>query len=86
MAFIGSVTAALKSGDKLTLVGFGTFSTAKRTARKGQNPQTGKKIDIAAATVPKFKPGKTLKDSVNGTKAKAPAKATAKAPAKAKKK
>ena len=49
-AFIASVTAALKSGDKLSLVGFGTFSTAKRAARKGQNPQTGKKIDIPAAT------------------------------------
>ena len=64
-AFIASVTAALKSGDKLSLVGFGTFSTAKRAARKGQNHQTGKKIDIPAATVPKFKPGKTLKEAVN---------------------
>lgn len=64
-AFIASVTAALKSGDKLSLVGFGTFSTAKRAARKGQNPQTGKKIDIPAATVPKFKPGKNLKEAVN---------------------
>lgn len=66
-AFIASVTTALKSGDKLSLVGFGTFSTAKRAARKGQNPQTGKKIDIPAATVPKFKPGKTLKEAVNVT-------------------
>lgn len=64
-AFIASVTAALKSGDKLSLVGFGTFSTAKRAARKGQNPQTGKKIDIPAAIVPKFKPGKNLKEAVN---------------------
>lgn len=64
-AFIASVTTALKSGDKLSLVGFGTFSTAKRAARKGQNPQTGKKIDIPAATIPKFKPGKTLKEAVN---------------------
>lgn len=64
-AFIASVTSALKSGDKLSLVGFGTFSTAKRAARKGQNPQTGKKIDIPAATIPKFKPGKTLKEAVN---------------------
>ncbi len=64
-AFIASVTSALKSGDKLSLVGFGTFSTSKRAARKGQNPQTGKKIDIPAATVPKFKPGKTLKEAVN---------------------
>jgi DNA-binding protein HU-beta len=64
-AFITSVTSALKSGDKISLVGFGTFSTSKRAARKGQNPQTGKKIDIPAATVPKFKPGKTLKEAVN---------------------
>ena len=64
-AFIAAVTGALKKGDKLSLVGFGTFSTAKRAARKGQNPQTGKKINIPAATVPKFKPGKTLKEAVN---------------------
>ncbi|HIJ94556.1 MAG TPA: HU family DNA-binding protein [Desulfuromonadales bacterium] len=73
-AFVASVTAALKSGDKLSLVGFGTFSTAKRAARKGQNPQTGKKIDIPAATVPKFKPGKTLKEAVNVKAAVKPAK------------
>ena len=65
-AFVASVTATLKKGDKLSLVGFGTFSTATRAARKGQNPQTGKKISIPSATVPKFKPGKTLKDAVNG--------------------
>ncbi len=69
-AFIASVTSALKSGDKISLVGFGTFSTSKRAARKGQNPQTGKKIDIPAATVPKFKPGKTLKEAVNVVAAK----------------
>jgi DNA-binding protein HU-beta len=67
-AFIASVTVALKKGDKLSLVGFGTFSTAKRAARKGQNPQTGKKINIPAATVPKFKAGKTLKEAVNSKK------------------
>ena len=67
-AFISSVTATLKSGGKLSLVGFGTFSTAKRAARKGQNPQTGKKINIPAATVPKFKAGKTLKEAVNSKK------------------
>jgi len=67
-AFIDSVTVALKKGDKLSLVGFGTFATAKRAARKGQNPQTGKKINIPAATVPKFKPGKTLKEAVNSKK------------------
>ena len=65
-AFIGTVTAALKKGDRLSLVGFGSFSTSKRAARKGQNPQTGKKINIPAATVPKFKPGKSLKEAVNG--------------------
>ncbi len=65
-AFTSVVTGCLKQGDKLSLVGFGTFSTSKRAARKGQNPQTGKKITIAAATVPKFKPGKTLKEAVNG--------------------
>lgn len=64
-AFIASVTTALKNGDKLSLVGFGTFSTSKREARKGQNPQTSEKIDIPAAIVPKFKPGKTLKEAVN---------------------
>ncbi|OGU00990.1 MAG: DNA-binding protein HU [Geobacteraceae bacterium GWC2_48_7] len=65
-AFIDTVTAALKKGDRLSLVGFGSFSTSKRAARKGQNPQTGKKINIPAATVPKFKPGKSLKEAVNG--------------------
>ena len=70
-AFIATVTAELKKPEgKLSLVGFGTFSTAKRAARKGQNPQTGKKIDIPAATVPKFKPGKTLKEAVNVLPAK----------------
>jgi DNA-binding protein HU-beta len=67
-AFIESVTEALKQGEKLSLVGFGTFSTAKRAARKGQNPQTGKKINIPAATIPKFKPGKNLKEAVNTKK------------------
>ncbi|NVN92343.1 MAG: HU family DNA-binding protein [Desulfuromonadales bacterium] len=67
-AFIASVTAALEKGDKLSLVGFGTFCTTKRAARKGQNPQTGKKINIPAATIPKFKPGKTLKEAVNKKK------------------
>lgn len=63
--FIAAVTGTLKKGDKLSLVGFGTFSTSKRAARKGQNPQTGQKITIPAANVPKFKPGKALKDAVN---------------------
>ncbi len=64
-AFTSSVSDALKKGDKVTLVGFGTFSTAKRAARKGRNPQTGKEIKIKASTAPKFKAGKSLKDAVN---------------------
>lgn len=64
-AFTGAITNCLKKGDKLSLVGFGTFNTAKRAARKGQNPQTGKKIDIPASVTPKFKAGKVLKDAVN---------------------
>ncbi len=64
-AFIETVTGALKSGDKVALVGFGTFSVGERAARTGQNPQTGQKIQIAAAKVPKFKAGKALKDAVN---------------------
>ena len=65
---IAAVGACLKKGDKLTIVGFGTFSTAKRAARKGLNPQTGKKINIPAATVPRFKAGKGLKELVNKKK------------------
>ncbi|ABQ26108.1 HU family DNA-binding protein [Geotalea uraniireducens] len=64
-AFLEAITDCLTKGDKLTLVGFGTFSTAKRAARKGQNPQTGKKIDIPASVNPKFKAGNTLKTLVN---------------------
>lgn len=63
-AFTSTVTDALKKGDKVALVGFGTFSTVKRAARKGRNPQTGKEIKIKASTAPKFKAGKSLKDSV----------------------
>ncbi len=54
----------LKRKDKITLTGFGTFHVAKRRARKGRNPQTGAEINIKAANVPKFKPGKQLKDWV----------------------
>ena len=64
-AFISSVTNAMKAGDKVALVGFGTFSVSERAARTGRNPQTGKEIKIAAATTPAFKAGKALKDKVN---------------------
>ena len=63
-AFVESVTEALKADDKVVLVGFGSFETKKRAARKGKNPQTGAIIDIPAATVPAFKVGKALKDAV----------------------
>ena len=64
-AFVEAVTEALAKGDKIALVGFGTFETKKRAARKGKNPQTGAVIDIAASTVPAFKAGRGLKDAVN---------------------
>ena len=63
-AFAGAVTKALKKGDKLTLTGFGTFCVAKRRARTGRNPQTGKEIKIAATKVAKFKAGNLLKSAV----------------------
>jgi DNA-binding protein HU-beta len=63
-ATLDSVKAALKKGQKVTLVGFGTFSTSKRKARKGRNPRTGQVINIPAARTPKFSAGKTLKDAV----------------------
>jgi nucleoid DNA-binding protein len=59
-----SITDALKGKDKVTIIGFGTFKVEERKARKGINPQTGKAIDIAAKTVPKFVAGKALKESV----------------------
>ena len=62
VAFMAATEAALKAGDKLTLVGFGSFSTVARKARTGRNPQTGKEIKIAAKTSAKFSPGKGLKD------------------------
>ena len=64
-AFIDGITGALKKGDKVSLVGFGTFDTSDRAARKGRNPQTGEEIQIKASTVPRFKAGKSLKDAVN---------------------
>jgi DNA-binding protein HU-beta len=63
-AFTSAVTKALKKGDKLALTGFGTFSVAKRRARTGRNPQTGKEIKIAATRVAKFKAGNVLKSAV----------------------
>jgi DNA-binding protein HU-beta len=63
-AFSTSVTKALKKGDKLTLTGFGTFSVAKRRARTGRNPQTGREIKIPAQKVAKFKAGNLLKAAV----------------------
>lgn len=67
---IDIVTATLKKGDSITLVGFGTFEVRKRAARTGRNPKTGEELKIKAAKVPAFKPGATLKATVNGTKAK----------------
>ena len=60
-----AVKKTLKKDDSVTFVGFGTFSVGKRAARVGRNPQTGAEIKIKAAKVPKFKPGKGLKDAVN---------------------
>jgi DNA-binding protein HU-beta len=62
---IDAVKKALKKGDMVTLVGFGTFYVGKRAARTGRNPRTGTAIKIKAAKVPKFRAGKGLKDSVN---------------------
>ncbi|MCL6414566.1 DNA-binding protein HU-beta [Aestuariirhabdus sp. Z084] len=64
-AMVDSVTNALKEGDQVVLVGFGTFSVKERAARTGRNPQTGQPIQIAAAKIPSFKAGKALKDAVN---------------------
>ena len=64
-AFIDVVTDELKKGEKVQLVGFGTFEVSERAAREGRNPATGKKIKIAASKTPKFKAGKALKDSLN---------------------
>ena len=62
---IDSITAALKKGDSVSLVGFGTFEVSKRAERSGRNPSTGAAITIKAASVPKFRPGKALKDALN---------------------
>ena len=63
-AFIETVEEALKNGDKVQLVGFGTFEVRERAAREGQNPSTGEKIHIAASKVPAFKAGQAFKDSI----------------------
>lgn len=64
-AFISSVTESLTEGEKVTLVGFGTFTTSKREARKGRNPKTGEVINIASKTVARFKAGSELIKNVN---------------------
>ena len=64
-AFVDVVTEQLKEGEKVQLVGFGTFEVSERAAREGRNPQTGKTRKIAACKAPKFKAGKALKDAVN---------------------
>ena len=64
-AFIEAVGDALKAGDKVQLVGFGTFEVSERPARTGHNPRTGKSIKIPASKAPKFKAGKALKDALN---------------------
>jgi DNA-binding protein HU-beta len=63
-ALFGSVTQALQKGQRVIFVGFGTFTTVKRNARTGRNPRTGMMIKIPAMRVPKFKPGKTLRDAI----------------------
>ena len=63
-SLIEGITKALKKGDKVTLIGFGTFSSVKRKARKGRNPKTGAEIKIPARKVPKFTAGKALKTAV----------------------
>lgn len=62
--FLGEVTDALSSGEKVQLIGFGTFETRQRSGRTGRNPQTGKEIQIPASTVPAFKAGNKLKEAV----------------------
>ena len=64
-AFVDVVTEQLKEGEKVQLVGFGTFEVSERAAREGRNPQTGKTMKIEACKAPKFKAGKALKDAIN---------------------
>ena len=67
-ALVEVITASLKKGEKVQLVGFGSFEVRKRAARKGRNPQTGEEIKITASKSPVFKPGKAFKDLVNKKK------------------
>jgi DNA-binding protein HU-beta len=64
-AMIDAVAAALKDGDQISIVGFGTFMVRERGARSGRNPRTGETIDIKASKIPWFRPGKALKDAIN---------------------
>ena len=64
-AFVGSIEKALQKGEKVSIVGFGSFEVKNRPARKGHNPMTGEEIDISASKAPIFKAGKALKDAVN---------------------
>ena len=64
-AFVDVVTEELKKGEKVQVVGFGTFEVSERAAREGRNPQTGKTMTIAASKAPRFKAGKALKDALN---------------------
>jgi DNA-binding protein HU-beta len=64
-SLVGAIKTSLKKGNSVTLVGFGTFVVGKRAARSGRNPRTGATIRIKAAKIPKFRPGKALKDAIN---------------------
>ena len=64
-ALVDVITDSLKKGDKVQIVGFGTFEVSERAAREGRNPHTGEAMQIAASKAPKFKAGKALKDAVN---------------------
>ncbi len=69
-AVIDAITDALRTGDEVRLVGFGTYAVAERAATEGRNPRTGEVIKIPASKQPKFKPGKALKDAINTKKGK----------------
>ena len=65
-AVLAAVRDGLKRGEKVAITGFGSFETARRAAREGRNPRTGKPVQVAASTTVKFRPGKGLKDALNG--------------------